>query len=217
MSPPTRRRFLRAGGLALGVGLAGCATRALDGDRDDATPSPTASEPTYARRVDAPESTTVRNHDGEPVVRSSAHTPEANLFEESASWAYEAWLVADQRDREALDVSRATAGADAARQFLADTDLSTATVLVHQYTVPECETHRLDRLEWRTDAQCGDRACVDIQLRYEDTTWDGDCQASETDELDGGPPYPEGTYASEATLVRIPSEIQSYGSFGYQV
>ena len=217
MSPPTRRRLLRSGSLALGLGLAGCATRVLDDEENDATPSPTASEQTYTHRVDDPASATVRNRDGEPVVRSTAHTPEEDLFEDAASWAYEDWLVTDRRDREALDLSRATADADAARQFVADTDLSDATLLVHQYNVAECETRRLARIEWTEDAACGDRACVDLQLQYEDTTWGGGCQAGETDGLDDGPPYTEGTYHSEATLVRIPAEIASYGSFGYQV
>jgi hypothetical protein len=212
--PPSRRDVLRLSSLAL-LGLAGCATRARDADGRDAA-SPTATEPTYSRRVDAPASRPVRNPQGGPAVRSSAHTPGEDVHESSASWRHEDWLVTTGDERDALSFSRAATGVDAATAFLADTDLSAETLLVHQYAVAECETRRLDRLEWTRGLECGDAACVGIRLHSERTGRDGDCRgdgAAGTVES----PSEEDARVGEATFVRIPARIQSYGRFGYGI
>lgn len=211
-------RFSRRGALHLSgltfLGLAGCSARPPDiGGRDTSTP--TASEPEYSHSVDSPESSKVRNPEGEPAVRSSARPPGEGVFESSASWDYEDWLVTSPREADALDFSRATTDVDAATEFVTDTDLSRETLLVHQYNVGECETRRPTRLEWDTELACGGVACTGINLSYRQDTRDSDCQGDDTGN-DDGPPYSEGSYDSEVTFVRIPARIQSYGQFGYQ-
>lgn len=206
----TRREVLGLSSAAA-VGLAGCPAGGADPDRG--SPTPTATEREYANSVDAPESVTVRNPEGRPAVRSSARSPEEDAFESSASWAYEDWLVTAPGGREGLSFSPATTGVEAAREFLTATDLSEATLLVHQYDTGECETRRLARLEWDTGLSCGDVECVGIHLDYDRTERDG-CQTDSGGS--DGPPY-EGPHANEATFVRVPARIASYGRFSFQV
>lgn len=208
----SRRDALQLSSVAL-LGLAGCSTRLPDRQSTD---SPTATEPEYPHGVDAPESRKVRNPEGEPAVRTSARSPEEDLFEPSARWDYEDWLVTSRSEAGALAFSRAATGVEPATEFVADTDLSRETLLVHQYNIGECETRRPARLEWSEERTCGDETCVGIELSYQQQTRNRECRDSATDEGDG-PPYREGSYDSEVTFVRIPAQIQSYGRFGYQV
>ena len=210
----TRREILSLSGMTL-AGLAGCTTEASDFDRQE-SPSPTASEPEYSHNVDSPESITVREPDGKPVVRSALHSPEENMFESSAKWDYEDWLVTSPNERDALNFSLSTTGVEAAKEFVDATDLSETTLLVHQYNIGKCETRQLTQLKWDSDFSCGDTDCVGILLDYKSTERDGDCQVTDSDDSDS-PPYSEGSYASETTLIRIPAQIQSYGRFSVQV
>lgn len=211
----SRRDALRLSSVAF-LGLAGCSTQASDADeRDTSTPSPTASEQEYQHSVNAPASSTVRNPEGKPAVHSSAHSPEENLFESSASWNYEDWIVTAPPERDALNFSQTTTGVKAATDFIADTNLSEETLLVHQYNISTCETRQLDRIEWSTESKCGDVTCVGIHLSYEQTKRESDCQDDETTGSDS-PPYSADSYDSEALFVRVPGQIQSYGSFSFQ-
>ncbi|WP_396611601.1 hypothetical protein ACH9L7_15585 [Haloferax sp. S1W] len=205
----TRREVLSLSGAAL-ASLAGCTTRTSNREQ---SPSPTASEPDYPHRVDTPDTVTVRNPDGEPAADSSDHSPEEDMFESSPHWAYEDWLVTAPGEREALNFSQAHTGVEAARDFIAATDLSETTLLVHQYNIGPCETRQLSRLEWGTEFSCGDIECTGIALGYDLTERDGDCNETGSD----GPPYRAGSYASEATFVRIPAQLESYGRFRVQV
>jgi hypothetical protein len=207
---PSRRNVLRLSSVAL-LGLAGCSTRSPDG-RESAT----ATERAYSRSVDSPASSRVRDPEGRPAVRSSARSPGEDPYESSESWHYEHWLVTTREEADALDFSQTATGAESAAEFVADTDLARETLLVHQYRVGECRTRRPGRLEWDEELSCGNVECTGIELNYEHETRESDCQGTATDGSDG-PPYSEGTYDSEATFVRIPAEIQSYGRFGYQV
>lgn len=209
----TRREALRLSGAALG-GLAGCATHVPDSDRGT-SPTPTASELEYAHSVDTPTSINVRNPTGKPAVHSSAHSPEEDIFESSANWAYEDWIVTALGERDALNFSRETTGIEAAREFITATALSETTLLVHQYNIGECETRQLNRLEWGSEFSCGDAECIGISLNYEPTERDGDCQSTDPNDTDS-PPYSEGSYASETTFIRIPALIPSYGRFSVQ-
>jgi hypothetical protein len=194
MESVTRRRLL--GGLTTCLaGTSGCAT-GRDGERG--TDTATATEVSFARSVSEPASRRVRNAAGEPVVRSSVRTPEEDIFETAAGWRYEEWAVSTADDRAALEFAPGAEAADAARQFAAETDFSTATLLVQQYAVPDCRTRRLDLLEWRR-VQRGDRAYTDVGLEY--------------DEIDRSDCEGEGT-ASEATLVRIPEQVPPVTSVG---
>lgn len=210
----TRRDVLRLSGVAL-VGLSGCATQASDSDRRN-SPSPTARERENAHRVDMPESINVRNPAGKPAVHSSAHSPEENMFESSASWDYEDWVVTSPSERDVLAFSEATNGVEAARDFIGATDLSETTLLVHQYNIGECDTRRLTRLRWGSDFSCGDIECVGISLNYEQTEREGGCQGIDSGES-ATPPYSKDSYANETTFIRIPAQIQSYGHFSVQV
>lgn len=210
----SRRDVLGLSGVALSS-LAGCTTRSPDSN-PRGSPSPTAGEHKYERTVNSPEFVTVREPEGKPAVRSSAHSPEEDMFESSAKWEYEDWIVTASTGRDALDFTRTTTGVAAARDFIAATDLSKTTLLVHQYDIGTCETRRLRRLEWSSDFSCGDRECVGIFLTYESTERESDCSRSDTDDNDS-PPYSGEPHASEATFVRIPAHIRSYGRFTVQV
>lgn len=210
----SRRHTLHVSSVAL-LGLTGCLTSSTTRGGQD-TPSPTASEPEYPHSVDSPESSKVRNPKGKPAVRTSAHSPEENLFESSASWDYEDWIVTAPGGADALDFSRATTGVNKVTDFIAETDFSHVTLLVHQYNVGTCETLHPTQLEWSTEFTCGDVACTGIKLSYQRESLDHDCQGTATGGS-GGPPYSEGSFASEATFIRIPEQIQSYGEFGYQI
>ena len=181
-------------------------------DRRDRTPTPTVGVPEYSNGVDEPASATVRNPEAEPAVRSSARSPGEDLFESSAAWEYEDWLVTAPEERDALEFASATAGIETATEFASAIDFSGETLLVHQYDVSACATRRLMGIEWREDAECGSIECVEIRLTYRETERD-DCSGSEDQT---GPPY-DGDYVSEATFVRIPDRIRSYGAFGAMV
>lgn len=206
----SRRDVLRLSPTAL-LGLAGCSAGTTDADeRDSATP--TAGEPEFTHSVDSPKSATVRNPEGNPAVRSSARSPEENAFESAAAWNYEDWLITSPREGDALEFSDSATGVDSTTALVADTDFSQETLLVHQYNVPACETRRPVRIRWGGDFTCGDVECVGIRLQYDRRQRGDDCESSAE-----SPPYPEGTYDSEAAFVRVPAQIQSYGRFGYQV
>ena len=210
----SRREVLSLSGVTL-ASLAGCATRTSDSDRQE-SPSPTASEREYEHSVNTPESITVREPEGNPAVHSSNHSPEEDMFESSAKWDYEDWIVTSPNERDVLNFTQSTNGVEAARDFIAATDLSNSTLLVHQYNIGTCETRRLTRLKWSSNFSCGDVDCVGIFLNYESTERDGDCPGTDADDSDS-PPYSEDSHASETTFIRIPAQIQSYGRFAVQV
>lgn len=208
----TRRKILSLSGGTL-VGFAGCTARLSDRGE---SPSPTASERQYSHQVDVPESINVRNPAGEPAIQSSDHSPEEDMFESSASWDYEDWIVTSSRERDALTFSQGTNNVQAAKDFIAATNFSESTLVVHQYNIGECQTRRLNRLKWGSDFSCGDRECVGIFLHYEQTEREGNCAGADSADSDG-PPYSEDSHASETTFVRLPAQIQSYGRFSVQV
>ncbi|WP_164471552.1 hypothetical protein [Halosimplex salinum] len=192
----SRRQILGAG-TALLTGVSGCT--GADGDRG--TDTATATERSYERSVSDPAARTVRNVDGAPAVRSSARSTDEVMLGTPARPADERWTVSNSDERDALEFSGATSGADAARTFAAETDLSEATLLIHQYYVKTCETRRLDRLEWGA-AEQGPEGAVAIELAYERTELDGDCEG-------------DGLGPIEATLFRIPDEVGLVTRFGY--
>lgn len=210
----SRRDVLGLSGVTF-ASLAGCMSRSSNSDRRE-SPSPTASEHEYAHTVNSPELITVREPEGKPAVRSSTRSPEENIFESSARWDYEDWIVTSPNGQEALDFTQTTNGVEAAKDFIAATDLSKTTLLVHQYDIGECQTRRLIRLKWSSDFSCGDVDCAGIFLNYELTQRDGDCPGTDADDSDS-PPYGENSHASETAFIRIPSKIQSYGRFSVQV
>lgn len=216
MSPQllTRRDVLSLSGATL-VALAGCTSGFSNSDRRE-SPSPTATEQEYSHNIDTPESIKVREPEGEPAVRSPAHSPGEDMFESSARWEYEDWLVTSPKERELLNFSTGTNQVTEARDFIAATDLTETTLLVHQYNISDCETRRLTRLKWDSNFSCGDRDCVGVFLNYELTERDGDCQGNDSDNSDS-PPYSEDSHANEAIIIRIPAQISSYGRFSVQV
>lgn len=204
---PSRRDVLRLASVAA-LGLAGCSA----GENADGVSSPTASVVTHSNTVEDPKSAVVRNPTGEPTVRSPVESPGEDLFEDEASWAYEDWLVRNPDERTALVFANAARGVEDAEEFAAETDFETETLLVHQYNLAACETRRLESLRWSTGRSCGDATCTHIDLEYDATDDESECE----DESPGGPPYPEETRENAATLLRIPARIESYGSLGSQ-
>ncbi|MFC7138370.1 hypothetical protein ACFQMA_00785 [Halosimplex aquaticum] len=194
----SRRRVLATGAAALLAGVAGCADSG-----GASTDTPTATERSFEHSVSDPAARTVRNDDGEPAVTSSARSTDESMLGTPTRMADEYWTVNDADERDALDFSGARTGAEAARTFAAETDLSTATLVVHQYYVEKCVTRRLERLRWGA-AEQGPEGSAAIRLTYEDAERDGDCEQ-------------EGIGPIEATVFRIPEEIGQVTRFGYQV
>lgn len=203
----SRRDALRLSSL-VAAGLAGCAA----GEDREGQSSPTATVVTHENSVAEPESVSVRNPDGEPAVRSTVESPGEDLFEDGADWAYEDWLVRNADEREALEFADASTGVEDAEAFAAETDLTEATLLVHQYNLAACEHRALEGLQWSTGRSCGDATCTHIDLEYDGTVDESGCDG----ESPGGPPFPEETRQNAATLVRIPAQVDSYGSLGSQ-
>lgn len=208
LCPVSRRTALRAATGVL-VGLAGCSTQ---DDSDETTP--TATEQSFAHRIAAPETVTARNPKGVPAVRSAVESPTEDSHESTAAWNWEEWLVPNEQSAAALTFSLETREIDAIRAFITDTDFSTETLLIHQYNVGNCRTMALTNLRW-TDTTCGDRECTRLKLQYEQSVRE-ECAEHETNENES-PPYAEGTYANEATIIRIPANVESFGQFGYLV
>jgi len=195
--PSTRREALLLSAAGL-LGLAGC------GGANSETSSPTAAEPTYSRTVEEPESVTIRNTDGVPALGSTAETVGWPTETPPSIGASEHWLIRNPAEREALAFRFGTEDVEQAKEFLAATDLSTATVFCHQYAIQSCRTRRLAKLQWGTTS-CGDVQCNSIFLQYDTDDRPDDCTNDE-----GSPKE------SEATLIRIPAEIDSFGSFAFQ-
>jgi hypothetical protein len=191
----SRRRAL-AGGVALLAGLSGCSGSGVEG-----TDTATVTERSYERSVSDPSAVTGRNRNGEPAVRSSDRLTSDEFQGTPAISAAEHWAVSEPGQRDALTFDGARNGGDEARTFAAETDLSTATLIVHQYYVDSCRTRELDRLEWGAAGQ-GPDASVEIDLSYDVVPYDGVC--------DG-----DGLGPVEATLFRIPDTIGTIMGFGY--
>ncbi|WP_379732258.1 hypothetical protein [Halolamina salina] len=147
----------------------------------------------YEERVDDPESVTVRHAGGEPAVRSTLVSP-------TMEWDSERWLVGSRDELEALYFSADATGVDAAEAFLAGTDLSAESVLVHQYRVDECVDWELQRLQWR-EAEQGPAGSVAVELRYESTERGSDCERGDDEDV-------------AATFVRIPATFERVTRFG---
>jgi len=207
----TRRDALSLVGASL-LALAGCSGETSE-PGDGQSQTPTAAEPDYSHVVDDPDAVRVRNSNGEPAVRSSVESPGEDIFESSATWDYEDWLLTTSSERAALTFSDGTTGVEEATGFINGTDLSEETVLVHQYNISECETRRIDQLKWGDGFSCGSAQCVGIRLNYALSEQKNDCPSTDSG---SGPPYDEGTRANETTFVRIPALISSYGRFGVQ-
>lgn len=203
----SRREILGISGVGI-LGLAGCAGDTVG--LSEQTASPTASEREYAHAVESPESVTVRATDGVPAVRSSARTPNKNLFDDTTKWDDEEWLVRTTEERDSLLFSASANGIEQAQSFLTGTELSETTLLVHQYTIDRCATKELDRLAWDTNRSCGEQTCSALQLEYQRIRRDEMCGTPETDATDSA----SDTLDSEATFVRIPAQIEQYRSFG---
>ena len=203
----SRRDVLRLSSLTV-LGLTGCSS----GEDTEEQSSPTATVVTHENTVEEPESIIVRNPTGEPAVRSTMESPEENLFEDEASWAYEDWLVRNDDERAALVFANATRGVEDAETFAAETDFDEETLLVHQYNLAGCERRILEVLRWSTGHSCGDATCTHIDLEYDGSVDESDCEGESHD----GPPYPEETRENAATLIRIPARLESYGGLGSQ-
>jgi hypothetical protein len=198
MSSFSRRRVLATGATALLAGLPGCANSG-----GASTVTPTVTERSFEHSVSDPDAHTVRNDDGEPAVTSSVRSTDERMLGTPTRMADEYWTVKDADERDALDFSGAATDAEAARSFAAETDLSTASLVVHQYYVEKCVTHRLERLRWGTGEEKIEGA-VAIRLAYEDGDRDGDCDGDALEDM-------------EATMFRIPDDVGPITRFGYTV
>lgn len=222
MIPPrsTRRDVLHLSAAAL-VGLAGCAGRGADDPASGGTGTPTPTERDFPHGVDAPETRKVSNPEGEPAVRSSGHSPSREKtfhgqMESSSNWLHEYWFVTAPDERDALEFAPSATGVDAAAAFVADTDLSRATLLVQQYVAEACTSVTLKRIEWKP-VDSGPEGAVEIRTNFDDVR-DETCQqesehASEHDssheERDSVP------NEIRAIVTRIPVDATEVRGFGY--
>lgn len=207
----TRRDALHLSILPL-LGIAGCTTGSFD---ETPTTSSTATEQTYEHSVDVPETSTIRHPEGKPAVRSSERFPEEDILESSSLWGHERWIIDTPRERDALEFAEGATGVDRAKDFIADTDLSQETLLVHQYYVDGCTTHTLDQLKWG-ETSAGDAVGTAIRLNYDTVERDADCQSRDSEDdnpADGSDP----TDDTETMFVRIPDTFGVVVSIGYQV
>jgi len=89
-----------------------------------------------------------------PAVVSTAHTPERDHFssgdlEPSPGWDHEYWFVTSPSERDAIKFPEAgTTGVEAAKEFIAETNLSGATLLIQQYRIENCMTLDLNQIKW---------------------------------------------------------------------
>lgn len=192
----SRSRRAMLGSLAtVLVGASGCTTLASP-DRSTATPSatPSESERTYDRCLVDPPARRVRRSEGRPAIESAAHNP-------VDVWTSTSWVVDTPDEREALQFATDASGVEAGRAFVDGTDLSERSVLVVQNAFDECVMMRPKRLAFET-AEHGEAGTFDLALEYEDVDPTNDCE-------DERPRY------VEATLLRIPGDVEAVGSLDW--
>jgi len=194
MSPFSRRQVL-AGSVLAFTALSGCQETTAD------TPTATVTEQSYPNTVDDPEFRTVRNAEDGPAVTSSAHSPQEDFVDEGSDWGDEHWAIGTESERDALQYAQPTAGVEAAQSFVAETDLSAATLVVNQYRIQPCRSMQLDRLQWVEDGDAPE-GYYDVDLAYTDSDVEGDCDE-------------DGPKDVEATIFRLPTEIEGLSSFGW--
>lgn len=144
----TRRRVLQAAAGSV-AGLAGCSAET------HSTRSPTPSAPgPPADALRNPPTVSLRNPAREPVVTGEAvgitpdATEESGADEEDLRWARA--LVATEVAADSIAFADVE-GADAGRQFLADTDFDAETVYVEQRELGECFERDLCWVRWSED------------------------------------------------------------------
>jgi hypothetical protein len=196
-SPPplSRRQVLAGSALTLTLaGLSGCQETTAD------TPTATVTEQNFPNTVDDPEFRTVRNSEDGPAITSSAHSPQEDFVEEGSDWGDEHWAIGTESERDALQYAQPTTGVEAAQSFVAETDLAAETLVVNQYRTDPCRSMRLERLQWVEDGDAPE-GYYDVDLAYDDSDVGG------CDE--------DGAKDVEATVFRLPTEIEGLSSFGW--
>ncbi|WP_135806576.1 hypothetical protein [Halorussus marinus] len=190
MVPLTRRRLLQ-GATAAMAGLAGCGESVTDTATDSASVPPEDGDRTI------PDHRTVRNAENRPPVwfRDVDATTETASDDDPPTHRDGRGFVAGTEDADRLRYADVE-GAEAARQFVADTDFGEATVYVLARPVRECLTLELCNVSWsERDVE------VDFGSRHRDA--DVSCRADAHDGV--------------SVLIRIPEaldpdEVNSYGS-----
>lgn len=138
---PNRRQFLRSAAALAGVGaVAGCGGTAESSGT--AVAGPNRDPPEDA--VTDPATAVLRAPADEAVLREPGDT-ETDSAARNDEWSHS--LIADGSAVSVADVD----GAEAARQFLADTDFDAETVYVERHVVGECYDHRLCWVRWTAD------------------------------------------------------------------
>lgn len=204
---PTRRDVLHLSGAAI-VGLAGCAGRGTSDRAAGDTSTPTATARDFPHGVDTPETRKIRNPEGEPAVRSSAHSPSRDHtsqgeMESASNWVQEYWFVTAQNERDALEFAPSASDVDAAEAFVADTDLSRTTLLVQQYVVEQCTTVTLKRFEWKP-VESGAEDAVEVRANYDDRRKEN-CDHESKHKPESGPTHDTGQGDSDS----VPTEVRA--------
>lgn len=142
MSPPTRRALLSsAAATATAAVLAGCSGETSHSSDPSERPANADLDPESARL----------RHDAEtpPIWYSETETPVDPATAERGIYETRT-LVATPEDRDRLSFADVE-GADAARQFAADTDFERETLYLESHTVEACFRHELCYVTWASD------------------------------------------------------------------
>jgi hypothetical protein len=176
MVPCTRRRVV-GGVLALGVLLTGC------NDRTERPPPPTTTRQPRKRVARDPDSITLRGPTAEPIVtlRSAGKTTDEG---DPRAWRGRG-LIADRKAADRLEIADVE-DAEAARQFVAETDFASETLGFETWRVEECRRVELCYVSWDDE---------EYELWFMDTYRDADVACS-VDARDG-----------TATLFRVPEVL----------
>lgn len=189
----TRRELVGTCSMLL-AGLGGCTDGTLSGQDTTSSPTPTVTEQGFARSLRTPDAQTVRRPGSDPAVRGPTRSPPEGSIQAE-------WLIQSREGLENLEFPRGARNVEAARELIRSTDFATNTVLAHQYRTTDCETYRLQRVQW---GRSMDTRRTPIEVTYESRRREKPCTG-------------DASTAVEATFVRVPDTIDRIGYFGVRV
>lgn len=170
--------------VGVSVGIAGCST--TNESQNPSTAPSTAPLP-LPNGSESPPTQWLRNPTGDAAVRTS-RAPDLR----AEDWTPSHWLVTSSEDHRALEFTSDVTGVRDVRSLLAATDLSSATILIFQRSVPACLKRTVEEVRWDAER---------VSLDWTTTQRDAECDADD-------PPH------TEALFIRIPAAVTDLDYFG---